>query len=247
MTPPKTIMRGLYHTLLSLILRLCGLSIADYKIFYWRVLYKLPITEPLLQMVRPRSKAEEIIGPETLRGAQQGGVVLDIGANVGSISSMFLTLGFIVHAYEPDSRCIQLLRSRFKWTQQGRITIHHAAVSDEDGEVQLNYGSTTTESNSILFNKPGADGSGGAESVISISIRNLIEDHGYVSIIKMDIEGAEYDVLDTLLHPAFIDRFGICIVETHARKIPGLMPRQHLLEEKIRALGLTERVLLSWH
>jgi len=225
-----------------------GLDFSWYQTFYVRVIYALPFVEPILQLVRTSKRAKLILGvPVALRFAKPGDIVLDLGANVGSISSLFLSMGFTVHAYEPDSRCIALLRRRFKWFGRGRIYIHHCAVSGEAGTVTLNYGSLTTESNSIINNKPGADGSSGGEEVLTQGILEVLEQHGYVSLIKMDIEGAEYDVLEALLQLCHLDRFGVCLVEVHAKKIPGLMPRQLRLEEKIAELGLNSRVLLTWH
>lgn len=241
------VLKKTYHGLISFMLRLAGLDFNWYKIFYIRVIYAIPFVEPFLQLIRSRSRAKLPFGPESVPHLKPGGVVLDIGANVGSISSLFLTLGLTVHAYEPDSRCIAMLKRRFKWVKKDRIFIHHNAISNQNEKVTLNYGSTTTESNSILKNKPGADGSTGLESVTAISIQDVIDQLGYVSLIKMDIEGAEYDVLDILLKPENIHKFGICLVEVHAKKIPGLMARQKILEEHIKNMRLTNRIMLTWH
>ena len=240
-------LKKIYHGLISFVLKLAGLNFNWYKIFYIRVFYALPFVDPFLQLVRSKSKARELFGPESEKHLKYRNIVLDIGANVGSISSLFLTLGLTVHAYEPDSRCIAMLKRRFKWINKDRIFIHHNAISNQNEEVTLNYGSITTESNSIIKNKPGADGSTGIESVTAISIQNVIDQLGYVSLIKMDIEGAEYDVLDVLLKSENIQKFGICLVEVHAKKIPDLMPRQKILEERIENMGLTKRIILTWH
>ena len=240
--------KKLYHQILRVVLRLVGLDFSWYRTFHFRVIYALSIVEPLIQATRPRSRVEEILGgPEVLRCVTPGDTVLDLGANVGNITSLLLGMGLTVHAFEPDSRCVALLRRRFKLFARERLHIHQIAVSNEPGMVKLHYGLLTTESNSILTEKPGADGSAGAEFVEARSILDILDSIGYVPLIKMDIEGAEYDVLEVLLRPENLTKFGVCLVEDHAKKIPSLMPRQMQLEETIVSLGLTDRVLLTWH
>ena len=240
--------KKIYHSVISFVLKLLGLNFVWYQTFYVRVIYALPIVEPILQLMRTSKRARSQIGEEeVLRFIKPGDVALDFGANVGSVSSLFLSMGLTVHAYEPDSRCIALLKRRFKWLSKERIHIHHSAVSNQDGVVDLHYGSITTESNSIIPEKPGADGSTGGESVESLDIIKIINQFEYVPLIKMDIEGAEYDVLDSLLKEPYLDKFGVCLVEVHARKIPELMPRQLKLEERVSELNLKDKVLLTWH
>lgn len=211
------------------------------------MIYALSIVEPIIQAIRSRSRVEKKLGgPEILRCVKPGDTVLDLGANVGNITSLFLGVGLTVHAFEPDSRCVALLRRRFKFYARERLHIHPCAVSNEPGTVRLQYGLLTTESNSILTDKPGADGSAGGEFVEARGILEILERIGYVPLIKMDIEGAEYDVLEVLLQPEHLTKFGICLVEDHANKIPSLIPRQMQLKETIVSLGLTDRVLLTW-
>lgn len=240
--------KWLYHCALSVALRLVGLDFGWYKIHYVRVIHAVPIVEPFIQLTRSKARAVGLLGAgDALRFLKPADTVLDLGANCGSVSSIFLTLGLTVHAYEPDSRCVALLKRRFSIYGRRRCHSHHCAVADRNGVIQLNYGSLTTESNSIIEEKPGADGSTGAEVVPMVDIRDILLRHGYVPLIKMDIEGAEYDVLDAMLEPEFLNRFGVCLVEVHAGKIPSLAPRQRQLEEKIASLNVSDRVLLTWH
>jgi FkbM family methyltransferase len=239
--------KWLYHQVVSLLLGWYGLDFSWYQTFYFRVVFAIPFIEPILQLVRTRKRAvAKFLFPKALEHVRPGDVVLDLGANVGSISSLFLSMGMMVHAYEPDSRCIALLRRRFSIYGYGRIHLHHKAVGSKTGTVRLNYGSLTTESNSIIPDKQGADASAGWEDVACLGILDVIQEHGYVPLIKMDVEGAEYDILETLLQPEHLDRFGVCLVEAHADRIPSLKHRQLELEKRIKELELTERVLVTW-
>lgn len=240
-------LRWLYHRCLSVGLRLVGLNFSWYRTFYFRVVHAVPIVEPMIQLVRPRKKAERALSAATdLRPVEPGDTVLDLGANVGSVSSLFLSLGLTVHAYEPDSRCVALLKRRFSIYGRDRVFIHHCAVSDRTGSGRLNYGCLTTDSNTMVAGRPGADGTTGGETVATLAIEEILDQHGYVPLIKMDIEGAEYDVLAAMLENC-LDKFGVCLVEGHANKVPGLRPRHDELVKRIADMNLTDRILLSWH
>lgn len=235
--------RYFYHALLAIFKIDCKF----YNVFYRKCLYAIPFIEPIIQFLPIKLTIKRIPGLRNeIIKIKSGETVLDLGANVGSISSLFLSRGANVHAYEPDSRCISLLRGRFKY-YRNLITLHHAAVSNYDGETRLNYGSFNTEGNSILENKKSADGSNGSEIIPVKNITNIVNDLGYVRLIKMDIEGAEYDVLDALLTPEYLNKFDIILVEVHSEKIPSLKPRQKILEDKIMDLELQKKVILSWH
>jgi FkbM family methyltransferase len=240
------LIRNIYHTILSLVLRLFGMDFSWYRNFYVKWPYAVPVTEVFLQKLRPRKRSEQYFARyDITRYAAPGDTVLDLGANIGAVSSHLLSLGFRVEAWEPDSRCVEFLRRRFSRAGGGRITVHHEAVSNHTGTVTLNYGTITTESNTILEGRGGASGAG-AEEVPVRSIRDILDSTGYVPLIKMDIEGAEYDVLDVLLAPEYRDKFGLCLVECHAGKIPSLEPRHRKVKEAIERLDLGKRVYMDW-
>ncbi|MEQ9639379.1 MAG: FkbM family methyltransferase [Alphaproteobacteria bacterium] len=242
------LLKRLYHGSLRVLLPLAGMDFGWYQTFFVDVIFGVPLVEPFLQLTRSRRQARAIFGDgDPLRFVKPGDTVLDFGANVGRITSCLLSLELKVHAYEPDSRCVEMIRRRFSLYGGKRLQLHHCAVSHEDGEVTLNYGTLTTESNSIVPGRSGAGGHAGGEVTEAVDIRRILREHDYVPLVKMDIEGAEYEVLDAMLEPEMIDRFGVCLVEVHANKIPSLKPAHAALVEKIEKLGVGDRILLTWH
>lgn len=239
--------KKIYHQALKVLLRLFGLDFSWYQTFYVHCFHAITGVETLIQLFRTRKGAFQLFDGYNLEQVvKKGDTVLDIGANIGTVSSRFLTLRFKVHAYEPDSRCIAFLKRRFANFDSSNFYLHHCAVGDHEGRVHLNYGHLTSESNSILEDKPGT-GDAGGEDVALCDIQSILDSHDYVSLIKMDIEGAEYDVLDKMLTEENIKKFGVCLVEVHANKIPTLTGRHEYLVEKIDLLGLEDRVFLTWH
>lgn len=240
------LLRSIYHAFLGIVLRLFGLDFDWYRNFYVRWPHAVPAVERWIQALRPASRSRRYFARYGIeRFAKPGDTVLDLGANIGAVTSHLLTLGYRVEAFEPDSRCVAFLRRRFSRAGRGRVTVHHIAVSDYNGTTVLHYGDITTESNTILDSRPGAGGAPG-ETVAVRSIEDILDATGYVPLIKMDIEGAEYDVLDALLKPDNLERFGLCLVECHAGKIPSLAGRHVRTESSIERLGLRDRVRLDW-
>src|SRR6056297_1811733 len=122
-------------------------------------------------------------------------VVLDCGANVGDITSIFAAKGAIVHAFEPDLAAFSIIKSRFAnhpnvflhnkavWTENTtlRLYLHEARKSDE---LEL------TVSSSLCQNKQNVNCDFSLE-VDAIDLAEFIKGLGQkVSILKMDIEGA---------------------------------------------------------
>ena len=223
-----------------------GLDFTWYVHFYRKWPHALPFVEVCLQRLRPASRSRRFFShPEIDKFAKRGDTVLDIGANVGDVSSHLLTLGFVVHAYEPDPRCAQFLRRRFSKIGRERFHLHEEAVADYSGVTELYPGRLTTESSSIVEDNPGTLEAGSHQVAVS-SIVDILESFDHVSLIMMDIEGAEYGVLKQMLKPENQGRFGLCVAETHANKIPGLDSQHRLVVELIDQYDLGDRVLLDW-
>jgi len=240
------VLKPFYHSVLRIILKLCGLDFSWYENFYTNWPHALPVVEACIHKLRPRKRSLRFFaGYDIERYAKAGDTVLDIGANIGAVSTHLLSLGYNVHAYEPDSRCVEFLRRRFTRIDKRRFHLHHEAIANYDGVTTLHYGARTTESNTILESRPGSEISGGEEVTVR-AISDVLNAVGHASLIMMDIEGAEYDVLEEMLRPEFKDKFGLCVVESHAHKISALESNHRRVVDMIRRCGLEDRVLLTW-
>jgi FkbM family methyltransferase len=152
-------------------------------------------------------------------------LVFDIGANIGKMSLAYLSLGARVVAVEPQSACIQELRTRF--ADNDRIQIVHAACGQEEGSAVITtYGNGGTISTFVPDYYWGSGGPwartphDGKETVDMTTLDALIEMWGEPDFIKIDVEGYEYEVLMGLhqfvplsfeFHPYFAPRAKLCI------------------------------------
>ncbi len=68
-----------------------------------------------------------------------------------------------------------------------------------------------------------------------------------IGILKIDIEGAEVDLLEVLFErPDFLTRIDFIFAETHEARIPGHKERVEALRKRARMIEGT-RINLYWH
>lgn len=120
----------------------------------------------------------------------QGSIVFDVGANVGYFSILSCELGATVHAFEPNPS-IRALLTRSVRLGTGEIKVVAAACSDHEGTMPL-YLSDPGNTGMSSLNKP-------TEKHVEVDVITLDaytrRTQAYPALIKIDVEGHEYEVL----------------------------------------------------
>lgn len=187
-----------------------------------------------------------------LNSAKKGHTVIDAGANVGRMSFILGLRGARVHAFEPNPVAYEaLLRHVGDWPN---VTVHNAAVADKDGEASL-YLHELHKENAVAYSSGSSLKSektnvlkDEAVQVRTIDLARFIQELGTpVYLVKMDIEGAEVDVIPHLIRKGAFDRIEHAVVETHEKKNPMLVSATNDMRALIEQEGLTARVRLDWH
>lgn len=167
---------------------------------------------------------------------------IDCGANVGEMTAVLARNGSTVHAFEPNPHAFQVLQNRFK--NQTHVICHQAAISDHAGRMPLylhenSAGDEVYWSNgSSLLSSKGNVSPDRSVDVETVDLANFIQKAGgRIRILKMDIEGAEFSVLQRLMATGTLDLCDHIFVETHDHKIPelaeaGARIRRELLDRK---------------
>jgi FkbM family methyltransferase len=185
-----------------------------------------------------------------VRALGPGDVVLDCGANIGEFTGVFLSTGATVHAFEPDPWTFGQLQNNFRGID--RLHLHPQAVSVAAGETTLYRRADFAEcpelasvSASLCVEKSNVD----PECSVAVEQISLVEFirglDRRVSLLKMDIEGAEVDVLEHLLDNGCLQLCGQVFVETHDDRIPRLKERT----DRLRCLARGElhgQLFLDW-
>lgn len=144
---------------------------------------------------------------------------IDLGANVGSFTQRLAATGAQVHAYEPDPVTFALLQANVGHLHN--VTLHQKAVGAQSGTVHLRrvigYSENPdrlSQGTSVVFDRGDRFGPE-TIAVEQVGFRDLLAGLPHVALIKMDIEGAEFDILADLFDSDMPAGFDALFVETH--------------------------------
>lgn len=140
---------------------------------------------------------------------KRGDLCFDIGANVGDKTKLFLQLGAIVVAIEPQECCWRVLKRRF---QNDNVSVEAVALADKEGSMTLfidrSHTLATISQEWIRSVRQSGRFSNhnwaGKLSVRTATLDNLIKKYGKPVFCKIDVEGAEFEVLQGLSQPISI-------------------------------------------
>jgi FkbM family methyltransferase len=132
---------------------------------------------------------------------------LDIGANLGNRSRVFLQLGARVVAAEPQPYCARVLRAKFG--RNRRFTLVEKAVGSAKGEAEMSVGDVHTVATLDKDWRDRTTASGRFPSsswtrTITVEVTTvdmIISEHGIPRFCKIDVEGFELEVLRGLSTP----------------------------------------------
>lgn len=177
-------------------------------------------------------------------------VLLDLGANVGNITSRLAKTRAIVYAFEPDPVAYRILSRRFSLIDN--VICFNKGVMTEPGYLELfpckpKYSDRIQASvgSSFLAQKNQAEFSLGKVACVSLC-EFITQLNVPIKFIKMDIEGAEVDVLNSLIDTGVHRKVYKIAVETHDEQIESLRISTDALRKKIAANDLSEKINLGW-
>lgn len=182
-------------------------------------------------------------------------VMLDCGANVGDISSKLARTGATVYAFEPNPLCFGVITKRFALMPNVHclhngvmncdcvLTLStpepHAGFDSLDTTVAASFNGEALQSPDYAVK---------VDQIQCLDIDAFVRKLGKrVRLMKVDIEGAEIEVLNRLMDTGAIDLIDHVIVETHEVQMPHLVAPTRALRARIASLGLTDKICLDWY
>jgi len=177
-------------------------------------------------------------------------LVLDCGANIGKITERFANTGARVIAFEPDPVAFEVLSNRFRnnakvecinkgvWDKNAQVHFYSHEAQQQD-EVEF------TVASSIKDTKINVNPSA-ATTIEVIDLVEFLQNLQHrVNVIKMDVEGAETEILFKILDTKAYQLFDTMYVETHETKIPEQKQQLALIKAKMKDLNVTN-IKLNW-
>jgi FkbM family methyltransferase len=165
--------------------------------------------------------------------------IVDVGANIGAATVWMA--GRAPHArvvaVEPSPHALPLLRENVAANGlTDRVTIVPCAIAAAPGTVRLSAAGTSVSGRVVADGTPP---SGGDDLVAARTLPSVLRDAGVetVDILKLDCEGAEFDIIETM-GPADLARVGAIVGEYHT--FNGRQPRE--LRPPLAAAGF----IFSW-
>lgn len=177
------------------------------------------------------------LATDYLAGLPARPFVVDLGANVGLFSLMCAHRhrAAVVEAYEPAPPNCEQFRINVSANKalNERVTLHQAAVGPERGRIRLSYEENAPASANVFAS------TGKLFDVEVVSLTDVVNEIlGRVDLLKIDIEGAEYELLRGADRELWT-RIDAIALELHDDP-SGRMTRLEFLEQ-MSALGFRAR------
>lgn len=187
----------------------------------------------------------------SLKKLNKDSVCIDLGANIGVISSILAKTGATVYSFEPNSSAylqLEIRKSKFP----NIIPIKKAAgVIDREVKLYHHKDSETysnedlTQSSSLMQDKPNTS-EAIYEVVNEIDFAKFLNDLDQVDLIKVDIEGFEVELINHLISNSNLENVSKIYVETHFRKWPELKKPTLEMIQNVENMNLSNKFDFTW-
>jgi FkbM family methyltransferase len=170
----------------------------DFRGFKITMTDYLSVAYQLLEIFEEERLQFKATGPEPL--------IYDCGANVG-IVSLYLKSKYPnarIVAFEPDAKVFSCLKKNIEENKLSGIELNEAAVWINNSGIE--FGAEGADGGSVYFD-------GKKTKVKSVRLAELLEKEKAIDLLKIDIEGAENDVLPDC--------------EPHLKKVKNLFLEYH--------------------
>lgn len=189
----------LAHYSIALFRKVCSsepvLSTYDGDVKIWLRLTSLLEANIYFLGVDAKDRGEVVLLKRLL---QPDWVALDVGGNVGQIALLMakrVPQG-MVHVFEPSSDNFRRLQSNVRLNSFTNIITNHAAVSNQAATIEI-FAPRTYNTGAISI-YPDRSWEMDSETVSAIRLDDYSRDQNLaaIALIKIDVEGAEMDVLE---------------------------------------------------
>lgn len=184
-------------------------------------------------------------------GLDENSIVIDLGASVGNVSKyIFDKFNCRIECYEPNIVCFNILNKRF--SKNHKINTYNSAVSNSAGKEKLYLSSLNIEKKNLLIfsqsstlDKEKSNINNDNYILVNVvDINSILKKFKYIDLIKIDIEGSEYNILDILVENRH--KIGKIVCELHD-KSPNQSISKNKIIQKLNNKGLLNSWFFNWY
>lgn len=181
-------------------------------------------------------------------------MVIDGGANLGLFSDLMLGLGAKVVAFEPNPILCKFLRTKYNLNgcdKNDSFELIAKAIACAEGKHTFSMTTggafiTETQAGSIDAVSKGERLDFDVDLIDFVDyLKSLIDQGKRPYLIKLDIEGTEFDVIDKLIEEGMCSHFDYLMCETHERFFSDGEERLRRLKQKLKDKNI-RNVFLDW-
>lgn len=199
---------------------------------------------------KQRYKAQTEAFAQACKALTADDIAIDCGANVGLYTVMMAESGAQVYAFEPNPIAFEALSQNT--ARFSNVRLFNAAASTQAGTIKLYMHKKAQQdpllysvSSSVIATKSNID-SASYQDVESVILADFIESlDGPVKLLKMDVEGAEIDLLNQILDRNLQSKIKQGFVEVHDRRVPSLKEPTKVLRERLNKENASH-ITLDW-
>lgn len=152
--------------------------------------------------------------PDGLRGTLV--YTIGVGRNIEWDKAMIREYGTVHHGWDPTPRAVDFVRTS---KMPANFIFHQFGLGAKDGRVTATLPEGNTDSYTISSYKHAHAQRGKATEIPVLSLESMMrkENHQQLAILKIDIEGAEFNVIQTWADNNYNLRADQVLIEFHER------------------------------
>ncbi|MDR2416138.1 MAG: FkbM family methyltransferase [Candidatus Peribacteria bacterium] len=150
-------------------------------------------------------------------------VFVDCGTNVGLITDIALFVGMEVYAFEPNISAFKLLKRKYANTTN--VHLYQKAVSDTNEQLTFyvnekslyDQGATIVSSGEKFIYEDKNSYLVDSVRLSEVLKKDILSQHKKIHLLKLDVEGAEFAIIEDLIISGVYKEISYIVCETHER------------------------------
>jgi len=165
--------------------------------------------------------------------------IIDIGGHIGSFS-IFANYKFPqskIYAFEPYQQSYDIFQKNIE-KRFLNIQVENCAISDSDNKTGGRFLFDDKYENNLSANKIVWDGS--TSNFTTKTLKTVCKENNLnkIDLLKLDVEGAEYEILPSIIQTGIIKNIGCIVMELHKSQDRPLSKILHCFEDNFKNIHM---------